>query len=248
MKKMQKLNLTCVIILLFSGILPSFLPKRNIGLSALQATVVNADSGTDVIALTEDEKEIIEEYDENEIIDVSNMTAEQEKVFISMIEQSVESMDLPTTEDEASTVNEILNFFNSESDSFGDYEATTENIITEIDNNHETIFDNVFDDISGEEVVAARKIVSVKVLGTILNVAISFVTGGAISWFIRKYGWSVLVTQIGSRVSAAFQIKRFSYLAKGLSKSAVAIANPGLTIAKLIDKNDKVRNNGWIDF
>lgn len=28
-----------------------------------------------------------------------------------------------------------------------------------------------------EEVIAARKIVSVKVLGTILNVAISFVTG-----------------------------------------------------------------------
>lgn len=85
-----------------------------------------------------------------------------------------------------------------------------------------------------EEVIAARKIV--------------FVTGEAISWFIRKYGWSVLVSQIRSRVSASFQIKRYQVLAKGLSKSAVAIANPGLTIAKLIDKNDKNINNGWIDF
>lgn len=248
MKKIQKFTLTCVIILLFSGVLPSFSPKKNMGILALQSTIVNAESGIDVIELTEEEKEIIEQYDETEFIDVNNMTDEQEEVFKSMIEQAVEAMELPTAKDEASTVDEILNFFNSESDSFGDYETTTENIIDEIDKNHETIFDKGVDIISGEEAVAARKIVSVKVLGTILNVAIAFVTGGAISWFIRKYGWSVLVTQVGSRVSAAFQVKKYSALAKGLTKSAVALANPGLTIAKLIDSNDKDRDNKWIDF
>lgn len=244
MKKFVKWNLSCVIILLFSGVFPSFLPQRNVGLSALQSTIVNAESETDVIELTEEEKEIITEYDENEIIDTNTMNEDQKEVFKSMVEQSVAAMELPTTEDEASTVEELLSFFDSSSDSYGDLEVTTENIVEEIDKNHESIFDN----ISGSDVIAARRIVSVKVLGTILNVAIALVTGGAIGYFIRKYGWSYLVTQIGSRVSASFQIRRFSVIAKGLSKSAVAIANPGLTIAQLIDRNDSSRNNGWIDF
>lgn len=248
MKKIRKIIIASVTIILLSVIVPAILPPRSNGLSILQGNIVYADNDSDVIELTENEKEIINEYDDNEIIDVNNMTVEQKEVFENMIIQAVAEMDLPTSEDEESTTNEIMDFFNSDTESYGDLEETTENIIEEIDSNHETVFDRFYDGISGEEVIAASKIVSVKVLGTILNVAIAFVTGGAISWFIRKYGWSVLVSQIGSRVSASFQIKRYQVLAKGLSKSAVAIANPGLTIAKLIDKNDKNINNGWIDF
>lgn len=75
------------------------------------------------------EKEIIEEYDDNAIIDITAMTSEKQKVFKDMVEQPVEAMDLPSAKDDAFTVNEIMNFFDSESDSFGDYEAVTENII-----------------------------------------------------------------------------------------------------------------------
>lgn len=232
-------------ILFGSGIIPVFPSKTDYGLMILQEQLAYAD-GEEVFELSEDEKEILVEYNEEfeHAIDVSVMTDEQKEVLETLVVQAVEDMNLPTEADAEDTVQEVLNFFDSESEIYGDLEQLTEEVAEDIDENHSSIFDS----ISGEEVLAAKRgIVSIKLLATAINVVIAFITGGAISWYIRKYGWSVVVTQVASRVSASYKLRQFAKVAKGLSKSAVAVANPGKTIAQFIDSRDKIRNNGWLE-
>ena len=137
MKKIRKIIIASVTIILLSVIVPAILPPRSTGLSILQGNIVYADNDSDVIELTENEKEIINEYDDNEIIDVNNMTVEQKEVFENMIIQAVAEMNLPTSEDEESTTNEIMDFFNSDTESYGDLEETTDNLHSRVNYNEE---------------------------------------------------------------------------------------------------------------
>lgn len=226
------------------GIIPIF-PQRDYGLEILNAQIANADIEEEVFDLTEEDTEVLEELS-TEIdgqIDIAVMSEEEQQVFQTLVEQAVAALELPTEEDANDTTQEILNFFNSNTEIYGNLEELTQEVLSEIDENHSSIFDH----ISGEKVIAATRLISIKLLGTILNVAIGVIAGGAVSWFIRKYGWSVVVTQLASRVNARYQLRRFAALARGLTKTAVAIANPGKTIAEMIDRHDKIKRSGYLE-
>ena len=191
------------------------------------------------------------ENDNLETIDLKNMTKNQIDSFTKYIEKEVESIDLPTEEDEESYKQVMLDFFNSDSEIYGNIEEATTELISEIDSNHSSPFDN----LSGEEVLAAKRgWVSVTLLGSVVNTTINLVligSGvGSIWALVKKKGIRWVRDKFQSRLKARL-VKWFG-AAIGVYYTfawdlVMTVADPGTRWARYIDSRDKIRNNGYIE-
>ena len=129
-------------------------------------------------------------------------------------------------------------------ENYNNLSEATSNLIDDIDSNHQSSFDF----ISGSDVLAAQHgTVSVRLLGSTFNILIAGITGGPLSSYVRRRGFSALAAALESRLAATIHSNQFGYLIKGSVGAMVKFADPGLYLAQVIDQHDKIRNNGWIE-
>lgn len=193
-------------------------------------------------------EEIAEVFDENTELDIQVLNNEQIETFENLIEVVVDDTAFPTQEDAQDVKSVLMDFFNSESNLYKDIEATSEEMIDRIDENHSSIFDP----ISGEDVFAAsRGWLSVWVLSVATNLAINFVIGGiggSLMGAIRKYGVNWVRNTFKSRVKARLTRVGLGIVARYYGvvwEFVMAAWDSGTAFAKWVDRRDKIRNNGW---
>lgn len=118
-----------------------------------------------------------ENIENNAYNNISDLNATELQDFKEAVEVEVEVAlaDLPTKEDEEAYRKGLMDLFNPNSEVYNDIEAATEQVIEEIDENHSNIFDN----IDGEEVLAAYRIrISTKLVASGINLCVSLLCGG----------------------------------------------------------------------
>jgi len=209
-----------------------------------------AESSPEEMKVQKEAIEVFSDYSSEEF-DVQEMTTEQEKVLTELIVVEAEKIDLPTEEDKESYVQEMLDFYDSNSENYQDLEKTTEELVEEIDENHSSILDP----INGEDVLAASHgLVSVALLGSVVNTTINLllisVGVGSVWVFIKKKGVSYVRNYFQSRIKA--RLATLVGTAIGVYYTyawdfIMTVADPGLRFAKFVDSRDKIKNNKWIE-
>lgn len=160
------------------------------------------------------------------------------------------SLSLPTQSDFDDYVSAVLSVFNSESNNYQDVSAANDQLITELDENHSSIFDP----LSGEKILAAKHgTISASFLGSVLDAAIGAVVGGgagAALSLVRKKGVKYVKKILYSRLKATLVnigLGRANATILAGLEIALNYYSPGNQLAKWVDSKDKKRNNGWIE-
>lgn len=250
-KKYKLLAVSLVTVLVFEVVAPILSAHRNYGVEYL--SVISNVKADDVVGIDIEVPESLQEValDSNQEIDIQNMNSQELESFEQLIQQEVESAELPTDEDTEAYKQTLLDFFDSDSNVYQNVEAATEQAIDEINDNHESVLDK----IDGEKVLAASHgTISVKLLGSILNVVVAAAIGGAggvaVKTYVRKYG-------VKRATDTLSRVLRDKLLKLGYKKGAAIggvvgrvvtnFLDPGTAVAKFIDSQDKIKNNGWIE-
>lgn len=176
-------------------------------------------------------EEIIE--DASSKIDIQNSNEKEKEAILSAIDEEVSKQTDFSEEEKANYRQTLINFYDSSSENYGDLDS-----VVFTDNSEKTMF---------RAAKASHGLLSVRALGSIINVAIAAVTGGSISAYVRKHGFKASAVALQSRLAATIQLKYASVVIKGLTSAAIKLSDPGLYLAQLVDKKDKIRNNGYIE-
>ncbi|HFI0796420.1 TPA: hypothetical protein ACGO8I_001747 [Streptococcus suis] len=187
-----------------------------------------------------------------EVITTDKMSKEEFEEFKMIVYAEANSLNLPTQEDVNVYAQSIIDLYTPGSSNYLDLVATTEKIIDGIDENHE----NLFDYISGEEVLAANHgVISNSVLASAINVGISLAIGGGIGAGIKalimKHGAQYATNLIARKVVAtlmSFGIRQVTGINSIISHVVKNVLDPGSFIASWLDARDKIKNNGWVEW
>ncbi|MDR0199015.1 MAG: hypothetical protein LBI43_00375 [Streptococcaceae bacterium] len=164
-----------------------FTSQRNIGQQIMTTVSVKADTISDNQVDTQKIQEFIS--NPTQVINLNTMDAEERKEFNLLAENEAIKANLPTPEDTEAYKTALISLYDPNSSNYHNIADATQQVIDDINKNHEDILDN----ISGEKVLAASHgTISVKMLGSALNLGLSFAVGGAagdgIKALIIKYG------------------------------------------------------------
>ena len=246
MKLLNQLILSTTVLTTVSCIVPATISHSNTGTQIL-SNAISANDSTPTLSnnLTSNEQQDLQNnVNSNTSLDINLMPPDVKQTFEQVIKNAVIAMNLPTSADTEDAYIQILGLFDSKSENYNNLEKVTTNLIIAIDENHQTLLDHV----TGENVLAARHgTISVSVLGTSINVALSAITGGSISHYIRRYGANALASALKSRVAVLNHTDYSKRLIKNSINALNTVANPGLYLAQLMDNNDKIKRNGWIE-
>ncbi|MFS0986585.1 hypothetical protein [Enterococcus durans] len=188
------------------------------------------------------QSELIESND-NTAIDIQKMTSEQADYFRRIVSESTKSIEnIETSEQQAVATKYMLGVFDSSSVYYQNLSKAQADMQIELMEKF-----GIQPDI--RTMLRFTHVISVGVLATVINTALSFITGGSISAYVKKKGWNMLVNQLQSRVAATIRISQLNKIIGGLSKTIVVVLDPGTYIANLIDNSsyDKIRGNVWIE-
>lgn len=189
------------------------------------------------------QSELIESNDST-AIDIQKMTSEQADYFRRVVSESTKSIEnIETGEQQAVATKYMLGVFDSSSVYYQNLSKAQADMQIELMEKF-----GIQPDIR-TMLRSSHGLISVGVLATVINTALSFITGGSISAYVKKKGWNMLVNQLQSRVAATIRISQLNKIIGGLSKTIVVVLDPGTYIANLIDNSsyDKIRGNVWIE-
>lgn len=242
---LKKSVLVAVTVLMSPIFVGALVGTHATGSSILETRTVTADATT----LSQSEQESISQY-EDETIDIQRMDNTQQEAFRKIVEDSTKSLSLPTQSDFDDYVSAVLSVFNSESNNYQDVSAANDQLITELDENHSSIFDP----LSGEKILAAKHgTISASFLGSVLDAAIGAVVGGgagAALSLVRKKGVKYVKKILYFRLKATLVnigLGRANATILAGLEIALNYYSPGNQLAKWVDSKDKKRNNGWIE-
>lgn len=249
-KKYKFLSVALLSILTFETTVPNFINNRNYGIEQLSnlTSTVKADDSFNIEIPESLQNNVL---NSNQEIDIQNMNAQELKAFKQMVQAEAEKAELPTYEDTEAYRQALLDIYDSSSLVYQDVAGATEQVIEAINGNHQ----NPLDKITGEKVLAASHgTVSVKMLASILNVAVNLACGGvggaAVKTLVKKYG-AKRAEQTLSRVLKdkllKLGYKKGAAIGGVVGKIVNNFLDPGTTVAKYIDSKDKIKNNGWIE-
>ncbi|AWJ95573.1 hypothetical protein GRR92_14380 [Lactococcus lactis subsp. lactis] len=248
-KKYKMLAVSLIGLLSFEVVAPSFASNRNYGIEQLSKLTTKVKADDLNIEVPESLQDMA--LDSNQEIDIQNMNTQELKSFEQIVQEEAEKAELPTTEDTEVYKQTLLDLYDSNSAIYQDVSSATEQVIEEINENH----DSLLDKITGEKVIAASHgTVSVKMLASTLNVAVNLACGGvggaAVKTLVKKYG-AKRAEQILSRVLRdkllKLGYKKGAAIGGVVGKIVNNFLDPGTAVAKYIDSQDKIRNNGWIE-
>lgn len=253
--KYKVLGLSLIGVLSFEVIAPSFASQTNYGAKYLSSVTLNAkaDDTTSDSEVPQVDTERIDKAanlaDGGANLTTDDLNKDQLANFEQAAQFYAENANLPTEQDTQDYKQALIDFYNPNSKTFNDLEATTDKIVADINENHETIFDKV----DAEKVLAASHgWISVRVAGDTINLALSMTYGGVARnvgrALVKKYG----LTQAKNLLSRTLRNKLISMgvsnasgVASVASDLVTAIFDPGLRLAKWVDSRDKIRNNGY---
>lgn len=223
-----------------------------------EAKTLDLEKLPDNITIPEVDERRLSEIDKNiqedNYTDMNELTKTEKENFIQAVIVETELAGLPTEEDKEVYKQALIDLFDSNSEVYNDVEATTEQVIEGIDENHSSPFDF----ISGDDVLALRIRISNKIVGSGINLAISLMIGGVgsagVKALIRKFGTQRAINLINQKVVGVLtvwgikQIVGVNFIAQLVSTTVKNVLDPGGYIAKQLDSRDKYRNNGYVDF
>jgi len=247
MKLLNQLILSTTVLTTVSCIVPATISHSNTGTQILSNAISADERTTSSLSnnLTNSEQANLQNnVNTNTYLDINLMPPDIKQSFEKIVKNAVVAMNLPTNADTEDAYIQILGLFDSKSDNYNNLEKVTKNLIIAINENHQTLLDHV----TGENILAARHgTISVSVLGASIDIALSAITGGSISNYIRRYGANALAAALKSRVALLNRSAHSTKLIKKSIGALTTVANPGLYLAQLIDNNDKIKRNGWIE-
>ncbi|MPM95615.1 hypothetical protein SDC9_142770 [bioreactor metagenome] len=185
------------------------------------------------------------EFDDSEDIDIQNLSQNQKNFILQVATKSTEQIDgIETVEQQAVAAEYILGVFDSNSD----YYQNPLKAQSEMQNRLKEEFGiQILPNLNS--MLKSHGLLSVGVLGAIINTGLSVITGGSISAYVKKKGWNALVNALQSRLMTTLKFKQLGKIIGGLSGTIMKILDPGTFIAEQIDNSrfDKIRGNGWIE-
>ena len=252
MKKVKLFSSVLLVVLAVEVVSPMLATSNDYAKNLLlNTTVVKADENSILNSVDEDK---LEEFVSNpeDIVTTDEMSQEEFEEFKVIVYAEANSLNLPTKEDVEVYAQSIIDLYTPNSSNYLDLAATTEKIIDGIDENHK----NLFDYISGEEVLAASHgAISNSVLASAINVGISLAVGGGIGAGIKalimKHGAQYATNLIARKVVATlmtFGIKQVTGINSIVSHVVRNVLDPGSSIAAWLDARDKIKNNGWVEW
>lgn len=185
------------------------------------------------------------ESNDSEDIDIQNLSQNQKSFILQVATKSAEQIDgIETVEQQAVAAEYILGVFDSNSD----YYQNPLKAQSEMQNRLKEEFGiQILPNLNS--MLKSHGLLSVGVLGAIINTGLSVITGGSISAYVKKKGWNALVNALQSRLMTTLKFKQLGKIIGGLSGTIMKILDPGTFIAEQIDNSrfDKIRDNGWIE-
>lgn len=252
-RKYKLLSISLLSLLVFEAAAPTLISKKNLGeqyLSNIQHSV----SADDIKNSSEIDESKVQKFIDNpeEITSTDKMSSEELKDFEEFALQEAEKANLPTQEDTDAYKQALIDVYNPNSSIYHNLQGATEQLIEDINDNHESILDK----ITAEKVLAANHgTISVKFLASTINIGLVAATGGAagagVKALVLKVGAKKAANTISKKVVATlftFGIKKVSGIDTVISSIVKNILDPGTTVARWLDSKDKIKNNGWLEW
>ncbi|MFV0559959.1 MAG: hypothetical protein ACK5NA_04505 [Enterococcus sp.] len=178
-------------------------------------------------------------------IDLQYLSQVQKNFLLQVATKSAGQIDgIETLEQQAIAAKYILGVFDSKSNYYQDPLKAQFGMQYELEKEFGI---QIFS--TSNYMLKSHGLLSVGVLGAIINTGLSTITGGSISAYVKKKGWNALVNALQSRLMSTLRFKQLGKIIGGLSTTIMKLLDPGTFIAEQIDKSnfDKIRGNGWIE-
>ncbi|ATF27092.1 hypothetical protein [Brochothrix thermosphacta] len=191
-----------------------------------------------------------------DIPSINEMTTEEKELFDSIVNEQLQIMGVDDTELEEVYKDNLEGFFDENSETYQDIQASQAKIdedLSDLEETHLSVLDKTANFITGDKKVQAFRLMSTRWAGTIINTALSLAVGGgvgAIASYIRSKGKKEAARLFSRTVKSrliAWGAPKLAYTAGVAVTVALNYSDIGGMIAKQIDKRDKKKNNGYID-